>query len=317
MTTSPKTQDASLKSSPRSVHLPGLLAFDSVARHMNFARAADEFGVTPTAMSRTIKTLEAQLNARLFNRTTRSVSMTEVGAQLLEKLSPALEQIRQSVESVGEATQQATGSLRINTSYVAYAALIEPHVQRFLELHPGIELEFQVDNALSDIVSNGFDAGIRLGHAIQRDMIGVPVGPVQRLVVVGSKEYLSRNGTPRAPQDLLDHNCIRQRVGNRGRFLDWSFKKGSKGFSIDVNGRLIVSEMRCALSAAVQGGGLAYVFENFAARELASATVEQVLEPFCPPAEAFYLYYANRAQMPGKLRAFIDFVQASNWNVPG
>ena len=297
----------------RSVHLPGLLAVDSVARHMNFARAANEQAVTPTAMSKTVKALEAQLGVRLFNRTTRSVALTEAGAQLLATLAPALAQIRQSIEEVGKSSARPHGVLRINSSYVAYAALIEPYVNEFLKRYPEIGLEVVIDNVLSDIVSGGFDAGIRLGHAVQRDMIAVPIGPLQRLVVVGSPKYLARHGTPKTPKDLLAHNCVRQRIGDRGRFLEWEFVAGAKPMRIGVRGRLTVNEMRCALTAARQSNGLAYVFKQFAEPELASGKLVTVLDRHCPPGESFHLYYPNRAQMPGKLRAFIEFVRALNW----
>ena len=300
----------------RSIHLPGLLAFESVARHMNFARAAVEQTVTPTAMSKTVKALEAQLGIRLFNRTTRSVALTEAGAKLLSTLGPALVQIRQSIEEVGESSSRPHGALRINTSYVAYGALIEPHVSAFLKRYPEISLDVEIDNALGDIVSGGFDAGIRLGHALQRDMIAVPIGPLQRFVVVGSPKYLGRHGTPKTPAELLTHDCVRQRIGDKGRFLDWEFATGAKSLRIDVQGRLVVNEMRCALTAARQGNGLAYVFRQFAAAELASGKLVTLLDRHSPPGEAFHLYYPNRSQMPGKLRAFIEFVRALNWDVP-
>jgi DNA-binding transcriptional LysR family regulator len=301
-----------LQASPaRPVHLPGLLAFESVARHLNFARAAAEHAVTPTAMSKTVKTLEVQLGIRLFNRTTRSVALTEAGAKLLATLAPALSQIRQSIEAVGESSARPHGALRINTSYVAYAALIEPYVNGFLKRYPDIDLDVVIDNALNDIVSGGFDAGIRLGHAVQRDMIALPIGPLQKLVVVGSPKYLARRGRPKTPRELLAHDCVRQRIGDRGRFLEWEFVSGTKPVRIDVQGRLIVNEMRCALTAALEGNGLAYVFRQFAAAELASGELLTVLDRHCPPGESFHLYYPNRAQMPGKLRAFIEFVRAT------
>jgi DNA-binding transcriptional LysR family regulator len=299
-----------------ALHLPGLLAFDSVARHMNFARAAAEHAVTPTAMSRTVKALEAQLGIRLFNRTTRSVALTEAGAKLLAAVGPALAQIGLSIEQVGESSARPYGGLRINTSYVAYAVLIEPQVNAFLKRYPEITLDVVIDNTLGDIVSGGFDAGIRLGHAVQRDMIALPIGPLQRLVVVGAPKYLARHGTPKTPKDLLAHDCVRQRMGTSGRFLDWEFVSGAKPLTIDVQGRLIVNEMRCALTAARQGNGLAYVFRHFAAADLASGKLTTVLERHCPPGESFHLYYPNRAQMPGKLRAFIEFLRAVHWEVP-
>ena len=298
------------------VSLVGLLAFESVARHMNFSRAAAEMAVTPTAMSRTVKGLEAQLGARLFNRTTRSVSLTEAGSQLLDTLAPALEQIRRSVQHASDTSTRPRGTLRINTSYVAYAALVEPHLPRFLARYPEVTLEVAVDNVLSDIVAAGFDAGIRLGHALQRDMIGVPLGPIQRLVVVAAPSYLKSRPAPRTPKDLLDHDCIRQRIGNRGQFLAWEFRSGSKTTTIDVGGRLIFSEMRCTLEAACQGSGLACVFEQFAGPALRAKRLVIVLDRYSLAGEAFHLYYPNRQQMPGKLRALIEFVQAVNWGVP-
>lgn len=293
-----------------SLHLPHLFAFEVAARHLNFARAARELDVTPTAMSKTIKQLEAQLGTRLFNRTTRSVALTESGARLRESLLPALAQIRSSVEQARATSTRPSGLLRLNTSYVAYAALIEPHLGAFLERFPEIRLDVQIDNGLSDIVAEGFDAGIRLGHALQRDMVAVPLGPLQQLVCVGSPGYLGAHGTPLAPKDLLSHDCILQRLGSGGRLLEWRFTVAGKPVAIAVQGQLRFNEMRPVLTAAREGCGLAYVFRQFAADDLRSGRLAVVLERFSKPSEAFHLYYPSRAQMPGKLRAFIDFVRA-------
>src|SRR5215510_14637512 len=165
-----------LPSVPRAVHLPALVSFECVARHLSFVRASEEFDVTTTAVSKTIKQLEAQLGVRLFNRTTRSVALTEAGAKLLGTLAPALAQIQNSVQQAGEFSERPHGLLRINAAYVAYATLIQPLLASFGERYPEITLEITIDNNLSDIVAGGFDAGIRLGHALQRDMIAVPLG---------------------------------------------------------------------------------------------------------------------------------------------
>lgn len=239
---------------------PALMAFERVAAHLNFARAAAEMAVTPTAISKTIRQLEEQLGVRLFNRTTRSVALTEAGSQMLEGLVPALERVRLSVQQVGEASTRPRGVLRLNTSYVAYKTLLEPRLPAFLTEFPDIELDLQIDNGLADIVASGSDAGIRLGHALQLDMIAVPVGPRQPMVVVGHPGYLRDHGVPVKPADLLDHECIRQRIGHRGRYLDWRFGSGSREVTIAVRGRLTFNEMRCVLDAARQGCGLAYVF---------------------------------------------------------
>jgi DNA-binding transcriptional LysR family regulator len=297
------------------VPLPSLLAFEVVARHLSFARAAAELEVTPTAISKTIKQLEAQLDVRLLHRTTRSVALTEAGARLLASVAPALAQIRGSVEDARELSGRPSGSLRLNTSYVAYAALIEPHVPRFIERYPEISLDVQIDNGLSDIVGGGFDAGIRLGHALQRDMIAVPVGPPQQLIAVAAPAYLAARGTPRTPSELLGHECIRQRLAP-GRFLEWRFTIGSKAVTIDVRGRLVFSEMHSAMAAARAGCGLAYVFRQFAAPALRAGELVAVLEKHSRPREAFHLYYPSRAQMPGKLKAFVDFIRAANRDPP-
>src|SRR5215469_1103691 len=298
----------------REVHLPALVVFESVARHLSFARAAEELDVTTTAISKTIKQLEAQLDVRLFNRTTRSVALTEAGTKLLGTLAPALTQIRDSIQQTGDYSERPHGLLRINTGYVPYAVFIQPHLASFGERCPEITLDITVDNNLSDIVAGGFDAGIRLGHALQRDVIAVPLGPLQQLTVVGSPSYFKRRGTPRTPQELLEHDCIRHRL-NRARFFEWEFRIGGKDVTVDVRGRLVFDEMRAVLGAASQGSGLGLVFRQFASTEIASGAVVPILDQFLPPDQPFHLYYTNRAHTPSKLRAFIEFMQTVNRKV--
>ena len=257
---------------PRPVHLPGLISFECVARHLSFVRAAEELDVTTTAISKTIKQLEAQLDVRLFNRTTRSVALTEAGTKLLSTLAPALAQIRDSVQQAGELSERPHGLLRINAGYVAYAALIQARLASFGERYPEITLDITIDNNLSDIVAGGFDAGIRLGYALQRDVIAVPLGPMQQLTVVGSPRYFKRRGTPRTPHELLEHDCIRHRL-NRARFFEWEFRIGGKDVTLDVRGRLVLDEMR-------------------------AGAVVPILDQYLPPDQPFHLYYANRAHMP-------------------
>src|SRR5215470_14104557 len=300
---------------PRTAHLPALVSFECVARHLSFVRASEELDVTTTAISKTIKQLEAQLDVRLFNRTTRSVALTEAGTQLLGALAPALAQIRDSVQQAGDFSDQPHGLLRINTAYVGYAVLIQAHLAAFAERYPEITLDITLDNNLSDIVAGGFDAGIRLGYALQRDVIAVPLGPMQQLTVVGSPRYFKRRGTPRTPHELLEHDCIRQRL-NRARFFEWEFRIGGKDVTVDVRGRLVLDEMRAVLGAACQGSGLGLVFRQFASAEIASGAVVPILDQFLPADQPFYLYYANRAHTPSKLRAFIEFMQIVNWRAP-
>lgn len=294
------------------VHLPGLVAFEAVARHLNFTRAAAELCVSPAAISKTIKQLEQQIGVRLFNRTTRSVRLTEAGVQLVGALAPALEQIRDSVQHITEASGQPSGVLRINTAHVAFAMLIEPHVQEFLQKYPEITLEISADNGFSDIVKSGFDAGIRLGHLLQSDMVAVPIGDPQQNLVIGTPGYFERFGTPQSPQDLLDHNCIRHRLVDRSTFLEWRFRAEGKDTIIEVDGNLIVDETRYTKAAVLKGNALAFVLRQFVAEQLADGSLCAALEEFSPVREAFYIYYPSRVQLPGKLRAFIDFFQQAN-----
>src|SRR5262249_1488992 len=176
------------------------------------------------------------------------VALTEAGTKLLDSLAPALAQIRESVEQAGDFSERPHGRLRINAGYVAYAALIQPHLASFGERYPEITLDITLDNNRSDIVAGGFDAGIRLGYALQRDVIAAPLGPIQLLSVVGSPLYFQRRGTPRTPHDLVEHDCIRQRL-NRARFFEWEFRIDGKDVTVDVHGRLVLDEMRAVLGA--------------------------------------------------------------------
>lgn len=294
------------------VHLPGLLTFEAAARHLNFARAAAEMGVTPTAVSRTIKSVEAQLNVRLFNRTTRSVSLTEAGASLNAALAPALALIKSSLSQVLLATDQPSGTVRINTSYVAYRILIEPHLAAFFEKFPLINIEVSLDNQLSDIVSSGFDIGIRMGKKVQNDMVAVQLGRVQKRIVVVAPDYFRERNEPSTIDELLKHNCIRQRYSVGGRLFEWKFEVRRQMIQIDVQGHLIFDEMRSVLDAAIQGRGIAFIYEEFAKEELASGILRQILRRHNALDDAFHFYYPHRKHMSGKLRAFVDFMRSAN-----
>ncbi|KQW91599.1 transcriptional regulator [Massilia sp. Root418] len=295
-----------------AVHLPGLLTFEAAARHLNFARAAAELGVTPTAVSRTIKNVEAQLNVRLFNRTTRSVGLTEAGASLNAALAPALSLIRDSLSRALLATDQPSGTVRVSSSYVAYRILIEPHLDGFLEKYPLINVEISLDNQLSDIVSTGFDIGIRMGRKVQNDMVAVQLGAVQKRVVVAAPDYFRERTEPETIDELLEHNCIRQRYSAGGRLYDWKFDDSGQTVQIDVQGRYVFDEMRSVLDAAMQGRGVAFILENFAKQELANGRLRRILTRYSGLDDAFHLYYPHRKHMPGKLRAFVDFMRTAN-----
>ncbi|MBY0410072.1 MAG: LysR family transcriptional regulator, partial [Burkholderiaceae bacterium] len=261
------------------VHLPGLLTFEAAARHLNFARAAAELGVTPTAVSRTIKTVEAQLGVRLFNRTTRSVSLTEAGSSLNSKMAPALALIRNSLSEALLATDQPSGTVRVNSSYVAYRMLVEPHLEAFLASFPWIHVEISLDNLLGDIVGAGFDIGIRMGKKVQSDMVAMQLGSVQKRIVVAAPDYFQHRKEPRSIDDLLSQDCIRQRYSVGGRWFEWKFDVNGQTVQVDVQGRLLFDEMRSVLDSAVQGQGVGFLFEEFAKQELASGQLRQILKP--------------------------------------
>jgi len=292
--------------------LNALVTFECVARHLRFARAADELRVTPTSVSKTIAQLEEQMGVRLLNRTTRSVALTEAGTRLLESAAPALALLRQGFEDARSTTEAPAGSLRINTSYVAFTMLFEPHLAEFLRAFPRIVPEFSIESAAEDIVARGFDAGVRPGRAVQQDMVAVPLGPVQKLVVVGAPSYLERAGRPKKTTDLLGHACIRQRVSAGERFLPWTLRAGKEISALEVPTTLILDDMRAVLDAALAGVGLAYVFEQFAAPELRHGVLERVLPGCALVREAFYLYFPSRRNLPPKLRVFADWFRTKN-----
>lgn len=297
---------------PTPVHLPGLMAFESAARLLSFAKAAAELGVTSTAMSRTIKTLEQQLGVRLFNRTTRSVGLTEAGSALNASIAPALASIRGAVAQVRHGADRPSGLLRINLSYVAYRILVEPHVDAFLAAYPAINLEISLDNQLSDIVSAGFDAGIRLGRKVQNDMVAVQLGGLQRRVVLAAPDYFRERSRPERIEDLLGHDCIRQRYSFGGRLFDWKFQIAGQTVQIDVQGRLIVDDMHSVVDAAVRGAGIAFVYADFVRQEIAAGSLVRILTDDSALDDAFHIYYPHRSHMPGKLRAFVDFMRDAN-----
>jgi DNA-binding transcriptional LysR family regulator len=297
---------------PSELPLPALATFERVARHLHFARAAEELRVTPTAVSKSIAQLEALLGARLLNRTTRSVSLTDAGKQLLAATAPALAALARGVEDVRSTGDVPAGTVRVKTSYVAFATLFEPHLGGFLGAYPKVTTEFSIDSAPSDIIERGFDFGVRPGRAVKRDMVAVALGPVQKLVVVAAPSYLARAGRPRQPAELLEHACIRQRLHSEGRLLEWTLRRGKERRTLDVTGPLILDDMRSVLGSARAGNGLAYLFEQFAARDLASRALERVLPDYELVREAFFLYYPSRAQLPPKLRVFIDWFRDAN-----
>src|SRR6266550_4735925 len=288
--------------------LDGVEAFLSVAQHRSFRRAAAELGVTPSAMSQAVRTLEARIGAALFIRTTRSVGLTEAGARFLSRAKPAFEELVAASEVARDLGQRPTGLLRLTVPRAVVPILLEPAIASFCQADPEVEVEIVASEELIDLAAEGFDAGIRLGQFIAADMVAVRLTPPFPFVVVGSPEYLRQRKRPERIDDLREHACLRMRRSN-GSIAPWSFADGNKTVEAIVSGPLIVNDFPTVLGAAVEDMGLAQVPEPIAAGPVRAGKLVRVLEPFAPMASGVFLYYPGHRQMTPKLRAFIDHVK--------
>lgn len=284
-------------------------AFVAVAEQASFAKAARQLGVSRSTLSETIRNLEEKLGVRLLNRTTRSVALTEVGERLLAELRPALEGFQAAVDSIGAFRDQPTGRLRLTVPRPAAKQVLEPMVADFLHAHPAITLEVVTDSALTDIVRDRFDAGIRPGHRVEQDMIALRVGEDARATLVASPDYLARRGRPAAPGDLRGHNCIRQRFPG-GVVNRWEFEKRGRSLEVLVSGSLITSDGDLAVRAAQDGVGIARVPATFVEPHIESGRLEALLEDWRPRSVGFFLYYPSRRQTPPALQALIEALKA-------
>ncbi|KPQ24620.1 MAG: hypothetical protein HLUCCA13_08875 [Halomonas sp. HL-48] len=285
-----------------------LKAFQAVAEHRSFRRAADLMGVSRSSLSHTVRTLEQRLGTRLLHRTTRSVSLTESGERLLSRLSPLLNDLESILEDASSAEGKITGRLRINGSEGAVRLLLQTVVPRFLALHDGVELDLVAEGRLVDIVEQGFDAGVRLREAVPQDMIAIPVGHELRFLAVASPDYLRGRLAPTTPDDLAYHQCIRQRLPS-GKLYRWEFQQHGQDVAIDVPGALTLDSSQLMVEAAVDGLGIAYVPESYAHAYLRDGRLVTVLEEWCPSIPGLFLYYPNNRHVPPSLRAFIDLLR--------
>jgi DNA-binding transcriptional LysR family regulator len=285
-----------------------LRAFAAIAEHGSFARAAAQLAVSPSALSQTIRGLETRLGVRLLNRTTRSVAPTEAGTRLLARLQPALADLDAAVADLAAARGRPSGTLRINSTRIAALHHLAPAIGPFLKAYPEITLDIVIDDRLVDIVGSRFDAGIRLGEKVEKDMVAVRIGGDLRMLVVGSPDYVEAHGRPKTPRDLQSHRCINFRWPTDGSFYRWEFERGNEEIEALVSGPLIVNDPELALAGALDGVGLAYLFEHTVGPHLAAGRLVHVLKEWSPPFPGFYLYYPGRRQMPPPLRAFIDFI---------
>lgn len=288
--------------------LDGIEAFLSVARHRSFRKAAAELGVTPSAMSQAIRTLETRVGAVLFMRTTRSVGLTEAGERFLSRAKPAFEELVAASEVARDLGQRPAGLLRLTVPPAVVPILLEPLIASFCQACPDVEVEIAASPELLDLAAGGFDAGIRLGQFVEADMVAVRLTPSFPLVIVGSPEYLRRKGRPDHIDDLRRHACIRIRRSN-GAIAPWSFVSDNQPIEAVVAGSLIVHDFSAMLGAAIEGAGLAQVPEPITAGPVQAGKLVRVLEPFAPMAPGMFLYYPSRHQMTPKLRAFIDHLK--------
>jgi DNA-binding transcriptional LysR family regulator len=285
-----------------------LAAFAAVASHQSFRRAADVMGVSRSALSHAIIGLEAKLDVRLFNRTTRSVSLTHAGASLLARLDPVLQDLDQALDTLSEERGAPSGSLRINANKSGARMLLADVVPRFLDLYPDVELDLVSEGRLVDIVEQGFDAGIRLLEAVPKDMVAVKFGGDVRFIAVAAPSYLDGKARLHTPDDLYAHCCIRQRLPSGKRYR-WEFSKRGAEVAIDVPGNLTLDDNDLLTQAAVDGRGIAYVPEHFARPFVASGQLVTVLDEWCPPTPGLALYYPRSRHLPSPLRAFIDLLR--------
>jgi DNA-binding transcriptional LysR family regulator len=285
--------------------LDDLAAFASVARQRSFTRAAAELGLSPSALSHAMKALEGRLGVRLLARTTRSVAPTAAGEQLLRSLDPALAQVTHGLASLADWRDAPSGTVRLTTFGYAARTILAPRLPRFLLDHPDVSVEVIVEDRLIDLVAGGFDAGIRLGEAIERDMVTVPVGPDLRTVVVGTPAYFSRIAAPETPADLDHHVCVNYRLLGGGGLLPWEFEEAGRNLRLKVPGQLIVNDEVLAAAAVRAGAGLGYMMEHDVADEIADGRLVQVLAVWCPSYPGCRLYYPDRRVTPA-LRALIS-----------
>ena len=285
-----------------------LSIFLSIAQHLSFSRAAVDLGLTPSALSHSLRALENRLGVRLFNRTTRSVALTEAGERLYGRLKPAFRDIEDALEDLNHFRDKPSGNLRITSGRQACELVLLPIASEFLQAYPDIRLEVVESDALLDIVAAGFDAGVRFGNRLEADMVSLPIGPDLRSVVVGSPAFFQRHPAPQQPEDLHALPCIRHRFPS-GSMYRWEFERGGIEQEIDVNGPLTLGDVSLMVGPALQGLGLAYVFEDMVSEHLAAGRLVQVLADWCPYYPGLHLYYPSRRHVPAPLKAFIDFAR--------
>ncbi|MRV72853.1 LysR family transcriptional regulator [Duganella sp. FT92W] len=293
-----------------SVDLNGLDAFVRVAHSRSFRKAAAGMGVSPSALSHAIGKLEQELGVRLLNRTTRSVSPSPAGARLLARLQPALADVAAALDALNDERTMPRGRLRLNVPRPAAQLVLAPLLARWRAHCPDVALDIMASDAVVDIVEQGFDAGMRFGELLQQDMVAVPVGPDIRFAVCATPDYLARHGVPATPHALAAHECLQLRFPS-GALYKWQFQHDGQPLEVATNGSLALDDLPALLQAALDGAGLCYTYEAYAAPWVAQGRLAYVLQDWAPPAERFYLYYPSGRHMSAALRALVDFMKAN------
>lgn len=287
-------------------HLNDLLAFVTVARDRSFTKAAAKLGVSQSALSHTMRELEERLGVRLLTRTTRSVAPTDAGERLLHIAGPRLEEIEAELETLSALRDKPAGTIRITATDYAAETILWPKLVKFLPKYPDIKVEVSVDYGLTDIVAQRFDAGVRDGEQVAKDMIAVRIGPDNRMAVVGAPSYFRTRSEPNRPQDLVGHNCINLRLATHGGLYAWEFEKGGRELRVRVEGQLTFNGTFQMLNAALAGFGLAYVPEDVAQPHIAKGRLKRVLEDWCAPYTGYHLYYPSRRQSSAAFSLLVE-----------
>jgi len=290
----------------RGADFVGLNAFAAVIEQRSFVRASAHLGITPSALSQTIRQLEERLGVRLLHRTTRSVAPTTVGERLYERFRPTVDELEAAVAEAISTRERPAGTLRINAPRMAVTGLIAPRLRRFHQDNPDVVLDIAVDNALTDIVAGRFDAGIRLGEMLEKDMVAVRLTGEMEMMAVAAPDYLARHGTPATPDELHQHACINWRWPTDGSLYRWEFEQDGREIEVSVNGPLIANDVDLVLTAALQGLGIAYTSHERIESWCKEGKLVRILERYSPKFPGAYLYYPSRRQQSPALRAFIE-----------
>jgi DNA-binding transcriptional LysR family regulator len=297
----------------RRPELGELSAFLAVAEERSFTRAAARLGTSQSALSHTIRGLEERLEVRLLNRTTRSVAPTEAGERLIRSVGPRLEEIDAALKALGELRKKPAGVIRITTGELAAESILLPALTRLLPRYPDIKVELTIDYGLTDIVAERFDAGVRLGEQVAKDMVAVPIGPMMRMAVVGAPSYFAARPAPRSPQRLSDHICINLRLPTRGGLYAWEFEKAGRVLNVRVEGQLVFNTAGLIRKAVLAGMGLACLPQDGVQAEIDKGRLVHVLGDWCPPFPGYHLYYPSRRQQSP---AFALLVEALRYRRP-